>query len=62
MGRHAGDGAAQLGGIVGNEVEIVGVCFEAEGIDGGFGGEVEMMSDDFFGRDGHAWRPLCGER
>ena len=37
VGRHAGDGAAQLGGIVGDEVEGIRVCFEDERIDGGFG-------------------------
>ena len=56
VGRHAGDGAAKFGGIVGDEIELVGVCFEDETIDGWFGDEVEM-SDDFFGRDGHALRP-----
>ncbi len=55
VGRHAGDGAAQLGEVVGNEIEVVGVCFEDEGIDGGFWDEVEML-DNFFGRDGHVLR------
>ena len=51
-GGHAGDGAAQLGGIVGDEVQIVGLQFAHCLLGGGFGGAVEIVRG-LFVRHGH---------